>query len=36
MNTKDTITHAIKLITALYKKGLINAATYHRIMEKYA
>lgn len=36
MNTKETLAHAIKLISALYKEGLINAATYHRVMEKYA
>lgn len=36
MHKKDTVTQAIKLITALYKEGLVNAATYHRIMEKYA
>lgn len=36
MNTQETLTHAIKLISALYKEGLINAATYHRVMEKYA
>ena len=36
MNTKDTVAQAIKLITALYKEGHVNAATYHRIMEKYA
>ena len=36
MIKKDTITQAIKLIAALYKEGLVNAATYHRIMEKYA
>ena len=36
MTTKDTITLAIKLVAALYKEGLVNAATYRRIMEKYA
>lgn len=32
---KDTLTNAIKLIAALYKEGLINAATYRRITAKY-
>jgi len=36
MNKKDTVTQAIKLIAALYKEGLVNAATYRRIIEKYA
>lgn len=36
MDKNKTLTHAIKLISALYKEGLINAATYHRVMEKYA
>lgn len=36
MKTKDTLTQAIKLVTALYKEGLVNAATYRSIMEKYA
>lgn len=36
MNKKDTIKQAIKLIVALYKEGLVNAATYRRIVEKYA
>lgn len=36
MNSKETIKQAIKLISALYKEGLVNAATYRRIMEKYA
>ena len=33
---KDIVKQAIKLIAALYKEGLVNAATYRRIMEKYA
>lgn len=36
MIKKDTVTQAIKLIAALYKEGLVNAATYRRVMEKYA
>lgn len=36
MNKKDTVKQAIKLIAALYKEGLVNAATYRRIVEKYA
>lgn len=36
MIKKDTVQQAIKLVTALYKEGLVNAATYRRIMEKYA
>lgn len=36
METKDTLKLAIKLIAALYNEGLLNAATYRRIMEKYA
>lgn len=36
MIVKDTVAQAIKLVTALYKEGLVNAATYRRIMEKYA
>ena len=36
MIKKDTVKQAIKLITALYKEGLVNAATYRRIIEKYA
>jgi hypothetical protein len=36
MIKKDTVKQAIKLVTALYKEGLVNAATYRRIMEKYA
>lgn len=36
MKTKDTLTQAIMLVTALYKEGLINLATYRRIKEKYA
>ena len=36
MNSKETIKQAIKLISALYKEGLVNAATYRRIIEKYA
>lgn len=36
MNTRDNVTQAIKLVVALYKQGLINPATYCRIMEKYA
>ena len=35
MNTRDNVTQAIKLVVALYKQGLVNAATYRRIMEKY-
>lgn len=33
---KDTLKLAIKLIAALYKEGVVNAATYRRIVEKYA
>lgn len=33
---KDIVKQAIKLIAALHKEGLVNAATYRRIMEKYA
>ena len=33
---KDIVKQAIKLIAALYNEGLLNAATYRRIMEKYA
>jgi hypothetical protein len=33
---KDIVKQAIKLIAALYTQGLVNAATYRRIMEKYA
>lgn len=36
MIKKDTVKQTIKLVTALYKEGLVNAATYRRIMEKYA
>ena len=36
MNSKDTLKLSIKLIAALYKEGLVNAATYRRIVEKYA
>ena len=36
MNKKDTVTQAIKLIAALYKEGLVNAATYRHIIDKYA
>ena len=36
MIKKDTVQQAIKLVTALYKEGLVKAATYRRIMEKYA
>lgn len=27
---------AFKIIVALYKAGMINASTYHNILEKYA
>lgn len=36
MIKKDTVQQAIKLVTALYKEGLLNAATYRRILERYA
>lgn len=36
MIKKDTVKQAIKLVTALYKEGLLNAATYRRILERYA
>lgn len=36
MSARDNVIQAIKLVTALYKEGLVNAATYRRIIEKYA
>lgn len=33
---KDIVKQAIKLVAALYAEGLVNLATYRRIMEKYA
>lgn len=36
MIKKDTVQQAIKLVTALYKEGLLNAATYRCILERYA
>lgn len=36
MDNKDILKQAMKLIAALYNEGLVNAATYRRIMEKYA
>ena len=32
----DTLTIAMKLLTALYVQGLVNAATYKNAMAKYA
>ena len=32
----DTLTIAMKLLTALYAQGLINGATYKSAMAKYA
>lgn len=36
MYSKETLIPALKLVSALYREGHLNAATYRRIMEKYA